>query len=302
MIGQPWFPKFLDHVAAAGMNAVVVDGKDYSGWLTYPSSIPLAGDTRASSHAVLKSLPALVHVAHERGIRILLRVTCFHDPWMAAHRPDLAIKGVGDWLDPHNLAAQDYILSVVDETLTSGVDEIQLDYVRFPTDNINHADFALNGAKTTDVIAGFVQRVHEHTHAADVPLALDVFGVVAWQRSVDVRATGQDLASPRPGRRGALADGVPVALPRGFQRLHRAGRSPRGRRLRDGPGRGGPAQGRLDGGRAPLDPGLPMARSRLPRPSTWLARSPRPRPRAATAGSPGTRAVTTTRSSPPPRR
>jgi hypothetical protein len=194
MIGQPWFPKFLDHVAAAGMNAVVFDGKDYSGWLTYPSSIPLAAETRSASHAVLKSLSALVHVAHERGIRVLLRVTCFHDPWMATHRPELAIKGMNDWLDPHNPAAQDYILSVVDETLASGVDEIQLDYVRFPTDNISHADFALGGAKTTDVIAGFVERVHQHTHQADVPLALDVFGVVAWQRSVDVRATGQDLA------------------------------------------------------------------------------------------------------------
>jgi hypothetical protein len=194
MIGQPWFPKFLDHLAAAGMNAVVVDGKDYSGWLTYPSEIPLAEETRSASHAVLKSLTALVHEAHERGIRVLLRVTCFHDPWMAAHRPDLAIKGMSDWLDPHNPATQDYILAVVDETLATGVDEIQLDYVRYPTENIQHADFGLSGTSTIDVISGFVGRVHEETLQADVPLALDVFGVVAWQRSVDVRATGQDLA------------------------------------------------------------------------------------------------------------
>ncbi len=194
MIGQPWFPKFLDHMAASGMNAVVVDGKDYSGWLTYPSAIPLASETRAASHAVLRSLQDLVHAAHERGIRVLLRVTCFHDPWMAAHRRDLAIRGMADWLDPNNVATQDYLLAVVDETLQTGVDEIQLDYVRYPTEGIGHADFALAGAKTTDVIAGFVGRVHDHTHEAGVPLSLDVFGVVAWQRSVDVRATGQDLA------------------------------------------------------------------------------------------------------------
>jgi hypothetical protein len=193
MIGQPWFPKFLDHIAASGMNAVVVDGKDYSGWLTYPSAIPLATETHAASHAVLRSLSQLVHSAHERGIRVLLRVSCFHDPWMAAHRHDLAIRGMSDWLDPNNVAAQDYLLAVVDETLEAGVDEIQLDYVRYPTEGIGHADFALGGAKTTDVIAGFVQRVHDHTQEAGVPLALDVFGVVAWQRSVDVRATGQDL-------------------------------------------------------------------------------------------------------------
>ena len=193
MIGQPWFPKFLDHIAASGMNAVVVDGKDYSGWLTYPSAIPLAAETHSASHAVLKSLTELVHAAHERKVRVLMRVTCFHDPWMAAHRPDLAIKGMVDWLDPHNTATQDYLLAVVDETLAAGIDEIQLDYVRYPTEGIGHANFALAGATTTDVISGFVERVHEHTHEAEVPLSLDVFGVVAWQRAVDVRATGQDL-------------------------------------------------------------------------------------------------------------
>jgi hypothetical protein len=193
MIGQPWFPKFLDHIAASGMNAVVVDGKDYSGWLTYPSTIPLAAETHSASHAVLKSLTALVHDAHERGIRVLMRVSCFHDPWMAAHRPDLAIRGMADWLDPHSVVVQDYILAVVDETLATGIDEIQLDYVRYPTEGIGHADFGLAGTSTIDVISGFVERVHERTHDADVPLALDVFGVVAWQRSVDVHATGQDL-------------------------------------------------------------------------------------------------------------
>jgi hypothetical protein len=74
MIGQPWFPHFLDRIAAAGMNAVVVDGKDYSGWITYPSTIPLAGETHAASHAVLGSLPRLVHAAHERGVRVVLRL------------------------------------------------------------------------------------------------------------------------------------------------------------------------------------------------------------------------------------
>jgi len=213
MIGQPWFPRFLDRIAAAGMNAVVVDGKDYSGWLTYPSEIPLAGDVHASSHAVLKSLPGLVHAAHQRGVRVLLRVSCFHDPWTAMRRKDLAIHGMPEWLDPHNVEAQDYLLAIVDETLAAGVDEIQLDYVRYPTEGLAHADFALAGAKTTDVIAGFVERVHERTQAAGVPLSIDVFGVVAWQRSVDVRATGQDLT-----RLGSLVEAVsPMVYPSHFQ-------------------------------------------------------------------------------------
>jgi hypothetical protein len=213
MIGTPGFSKFLQQIATNGMNAVVVDGKDYSGWLTYPSSIPLAVETHAASHAVLKSLQRLVHDAHQRGVRVLLRVACFHDAWMAQHRRDLAIHGMGEWLDPNNTAAQDYLLSVVDETLSTGVDEIQLDYVRYPTEGLAHADFALGGRKTTDVIAGFVKRVHEHTKAAGVPLSLDIFGVVAWQRAVDVRATGQDLV-----KLGAVVEAVsPMVYPSHFQ-------------------------------------------------------------------------------------
>jgi hypothetical protein len=213
MIGQPWFPKFLDRMAAAGMNAVVVDGKDYSGWLTYPSGIALSAETGSASHAVLKSLPQFVRAAHERGVRVLMRVSCFHDPWIAQHRPDLAIHGMSDWVDPHNAAVQDYLVAVVDETLASGVDEIQLDYVRYPTEGIGRADFALGDSTTMDVISGFVERVHERTREAGVPLSLDVFGVVAWQRAVDVRATGQDLA-----RLGQLVEVVsPMVYPSHFR-------------------------------------------------------------------------------------
>jgi hypothetical protein len=193
MIGSSAFPGFLTRIAKSGMNSVVVDAKDYSGWLMYHSAIPIAGETRSDSHAVLPSLDKFVRMAHERGVRVLMRVSCFHDPWMASHRRDLAIKGMGGWIDPNNEAAQDYILAVVDETLKASVDEIQLDYVRYPTEGIRGADFHLGKKKTTDVIAGFVQRVHERTQAAGVPLSVDIFGVVAWQRSVDVMATGQDL-------------------------------------------------------------------------------------------------------------
>jgi hypothetical protein len=212
MMGAPWFPRFLGRLAKNGMNAVVVDAKDYDGWITYPSTIPLVTETRASSHSVVKSLPAIVRAAHDVGIRVLLRVSCFHDPWMASHRPDLAIRGMRGWIDPNNPAAQDYLLAIVDETLGTGVDEIQLDYVRYPTEWITHADFALGAKKTTDVIAGFVKRVHERTQAAGVPLSIDIFGVVAWQRSVDVLRTGQDLM-----RLGPLVEAVsPMVYPSHF--------------------------------------------------------------------------------------
>jgi hypothetical protein len=198
MIGAPALPRVLDSMAASGMNAIVVDAKTYGGWLTYPSTVPLAIETKASSHAVLSSVERLVRVAHSKGIRVVLRVSCFHDEWMVYRRPDLAIPGMHNWLNPNDGRAQDYVLGIVDEMLPTGVDEIQLDYVRYPTEGIAHADFGLGKKKTTEVIAEFVQRVHERTQAAGVPLSLDIFGVVAFQRGEDVRATGQDLTKLGP--------------------------------------------------------------------------------------------------------
>jgi hypothetical protein len=213
MVARPGFPGFLDRVAKNGMNAVVIDGKDYSGWVTYPSAVPLVAETKASSHAVMKDLEAMVHEAHSRDLRVIMRIACFHDQWTSQRRPDLAIKGMSEWLDPNNTEAQDYLIALVEETLGAGVDEIQLDYVRYPTERINNAKFGLGGKSTMDVITGFVSRVHEKTQAAGVPLALDVFGVVAWQRAVDVRATGQDLK-----RLGAIVEVLsPMIYPSHFQ-------------------------------------------------------------------------------------
>jgi hypothetical protein len=214
MIGAPAFAGFLDRIARNGMNAVVVDGKDYSGWLTYPSTIPFATEMHAQSHAVLRSLRDLVHAAHARGVRVLLRIACFHDAWTTQRRPDLALQGVADWVDPRSSVVQDYLLAVVDETLLTGVDEIQLDYVRFPTEKSGGAPFRHDGTVTTDVIAGFVKRVHERTQAAGVPLSIDVFGVVAWRHPVEVRATGQDLS-----KLGAFVEAVsPMVYPSHFDK------------------------------------------------------------------------------------
>jgi hypothetical protein len=45
----------------------------------------------------------------------------------------------------------------------------------------------------SDVIAGFLKRAYGELHPTGVLLSLDVFGVMAWQRQVDLSHTGQDI-------------------------------------------------------------------------------------------------------------
>jgi len=49
------------------------------------------------------------------------------------------------------------------------------------------------GPQRSDVIASFLKRAYAELHPTGVLLSLDVFGVMAWQRPVDLNHTGQDI-------------------------------------------------------------------------------------------------------------
>ena len=50
-----------------------------------------------------------------------------------------------------------------------------------------------HGIQRSDVIAGFLKKAYGELHPTGVLLSLDVFGVMAWQRPVDLSHTGQDI-------------------------------------------------------------------------------------------------------------
>jgi hypothetical protein len=50
-----------------------------------------------------------------------------------------------------------------------------------------------HGYQRSDVITAFLQKAYAELHPTGVLLSLDVFGVMAWQRPVDLAHTGQDI-------------------------------------------------------------------------------------------------------------
>jgi hypothetical protein len=52
---------------------------------------------------------------------------------------------------------------------------------------------APRGPQRSDVITAFLKKAYSELHPTGVLLSLDVFGVMAWQRSVDLSHTGQDI-------------------------------------------------------------------------------------------------------------
>jgi hypothetical protein len=197
----------VEKVADHGLNAIVLDGKDYDGYVNYPSKAKIAIESGAIRAENIPDLPRAIRYAHWHGVRVIVRIPCFHDPWTDKHLPGarLSIKYAPtgkpihvDWLDPTNTEAQDYAIDLAKEALDAGADEIQLDYVRFPVHLTQKVAVLPNQEDRSKVIHDFVERVHTITQAAGAYLSLDFFGVAATGTRDDIERLGQDIAVVAP--------------------------------------------------------------------------------------------------------
>ena len=189
----------------AGGNAVVFDIKDSDGGINVPFSHPLE---RKNQYHPISNLPKFVRFLHSLDMHAIARQALFRDDNIAKNHGNLAVQshslhqpwrenGKLVWADSSNKEVQDYNLALAKYVAQSGADEIQFDYVRFPAEgNQADAQFAFQKdpkLQRADVIANFLDRAYGELHPMGVLISLDVFGIMAWQRQVDLRHTGQDI-------------------------------------------------------------------------------------------------------------
>ena len=205
-LAQKWVES-LDKMAARGINAVILDAKDYQGPVTYPTKAKIALETGAAAKPSIPNLARAIRFAHWRGIRVSLRIPCFHDPWADKKLKDGRLSLIGatsgqpvhiDWLDPTNEEAQDYAIEIAKEGVEAGADEINLDYVRFPVHITERFAKLPDPSKRSAIIRDFVKRVHAETKPAGVLLSLDLFGVTATGARSDIDRLGQDITVVGP--------------------------------------------------------------------------------------------------------
>ncbi len=199
---QKW-TEVLDKLQARNLNAVVLDAKDYQGPVTYPTKAKIALEIKAAEKPSIPNLARAIRFAHWRGVRIILRIPCFHDPYadkrvkdgrLSLKHPSMGTPVHLDWLDPTNKEAQDYAIDIAKEGIEAGADEIQLDYVRFPVHIGDGAAKLPDKHTRTEIIRDFVRRVKAETAPAGVKLSMDLFGVAATGSRDDIDRLGQDIA------------------------------------------------------------------------------------------------------------
>ncbi|MFW5808082.1 MAG: putative glycoside hydrolase, partial [Spirochaetota bacterium] len=196
----------------AGINAVVFDVKDVPGHISYLSSVPEVVKLDSHRYRHTDDMRKIVRYLKSHDIYTIARIACFRDAYVTAKRPEWAIRssrtggvwnqGTGEvWLDPTNRHVQDYTIAVALEAARLGVDEIQFDYIRFPTDgDQSDAVFAYSYGRISreETITRFLKRAYAELKKEKVFVSIDIFGVVAWGYRGDISRTGQDISMLAP--------------------------------------------------------------------------------------------------------
>jgi len=202
--------RVLDLLSRTELNAVVVDVKGDRGWIIYPTKVALAMNAGAQGPGTLRQFDSLMAELKARDVYTIARIVTFKDNILARHRPDLAVIDTQTgkpWIDRENLAWVDpfqeevwsYNIALAREAIERGFDEIQFDYVRFPTDGrLAHARYAKPVNKTTRLptIAAFVERARKELGAHGAYVSADVFGYVAFnENDTDIGQRVEELAA-----------------------------------------------------------------------------------------------------------
>jgi hypothetical protein len=188
--GGSRFESLLKLVRDTELNTVVIDIKDERGEISW---VPRSAPARMAAAGLPKIIDpaATIRRLHRAGVYVIGRIVSFKDPILAAARPDLALqdtqggiwkdsKGNG-WLDPYSTEAQDYVIALGVEAVELGFDEVQLDYIRFPSDGDMTTAYSRykDDRPAYEVIRHFVARSHDQIVPRGAYISADLFGLVA---------------------------------------------------------------------------------------------------------------------------
>jgi len=179
------------------LNSVVIDIKDYSGRIGFETDNPKFAPI-VSEQCYARDIKEFIGELHDSGIYVIGRITVFQDPYYTKLRPDLAIKKASDqtvvWQDRKGLSFIEvgarefwnYIAELSEESYAQGFDELNFDYIRFPSDG-NMKDIyypfseatVLANPKTgrADVLREFFAFLSNRLRPQGIKMSADLFGM-----------------------------------------------------------------------------------------------------------------------------
>jgi LysM repeat protein len=193
----------IDILTRTEINALVIDVKGDQGLISYPTSVSLAHEIGAA-RPTANDFDELMDFFRANGVYTIARIVAFKDHPLATAHPEWATRQEGGgvwhdreeraWVDPFVQPTWEYNADLAEEAACRGFDEIQLDYVRFPTPSQDGTPRFLQplGRETrAAAITGFLSYLRGRLAPLHVRIAADVFGYTCWRK--DDMLIGQDI-------------------------------------------------------------------------------------------------------------
>jgi len=222
------------------INAFVVDVKDDTGCLLYPSTVPTAEQIGANRCVRAKDARARLDTLAKHGIYAIARIVVAKDPLLAERKSGWSVKErvTGQlwrdriniaWVDAYNDSVWIYAAQLAQEAAQMGFREVQFDYVRFPDEPRERMATAIfpahrSGQTQREAVREHVALLKDRLKASGVPVTFDIFGLTAsatsdlgigqvWEDFVSVADVVLPMVYPSHYYRGAFGYAWPNGQP-----------------------------------------------------------------------------------------
>ncbi len=189
-------------------NALVIDIKDYTGMIAFAVDDPYLKKFDSVEERI-PDIKEFIEYLHSKGIYVIGRISVFQDPRLVKLRPDLAVKRSSDgavwkdrkgisWIDAGAKEAWDYDVAIGKQAYAYGFDELNFDYIRFPSDgDMYNIAYPFSEGKTKAlVMKEFYAYLRQELGSSGAILSADLFGMVTT--NADDLNIGQKLEYALP--------------------------------------------------------------------------------------------------------
>jgi hypothetical protein len=193
---QQTVSRVMELASLTEINGVIIDVKDYTGTIAIKTNNGKISSL-GSENVKIPDFPELVRSFHRQNIYVIARLVVFKDPHLVKVKPNLAImnsqtktpwkdrKGLS-WVDPASREVWDYNIAVAEAIIKTGVDEINFDYIRFPSDgDIRAMAYPVYNPQQTaksEQIRRFFEYLSQRLKNKGVKLSADIFGIATVQK------------------------------------------------------------------------------------------------------------------------
>ncbi len=214
---EEFFTKIADHIAASEQTpGIIFDVKGPH--VYFATTSPLAETLQRID--VAYDLPKVLAALKERGIYTMARFIALKDPGLAVAAPETQIRnpktGVSmgtTWIDGGNQTTIDYSMEVLKDLVESGIDEVNFDYIRFPTE-YSLAQVGMTKDEKIEKVEAFLKAARQvvNENGGKTKLGISTYAIIGWDYDINVEHLGQDVVRFAP-----LVDIIsPMAYPDSF--------------------------------------------------------------------------------------